>query len=69
MEDVHTAGRVRSVPNAPKTPRRDIRVSDEDWGDLGEMAAAAGTDRTKVIVAFVRWWLRRPGSKLPDRPA
>ena len=68
MKSVHTAGTLARVPNQPKTPRRDIRVSGDDWADLGERAAALGTDRTKVIVALVRWYLRRPGAKLPERP-
>jgi hypothetical protein len=69
MNPVHTeVGTLARVPNQPKTPRRDLRVSDGDWADLGEQAAATGTDRTKVIVAFIRWYLRRPGAKLPERP-
>ena len=28
-----------------------------------------GTDRAKVINQFLRWYLRRPGAKLPERPA
>jgi hypothetical protein len=46
-----------------------VRVSDEDWTDLGDTASAAGADRAKVINAFIRWYLRRPGAKLPERPA
>ena len=68
MKSVHTVGTLTRVPNQPKTPRRDIRVSDDDWADLGTHAAAAGTDRTKVIVAFIRWYLHRPGATLPERP-
>jgi hypothetical protein len=39
-----------------------------DWTDLDEAAAAAGTDRAKLIVAFIRWYLHRPGAELPERP-
>jgi hypothetical protein len=66
MNSVRTLGR---VPNKPRTQHRSVRVSDEDWADLDAAAAAAGTDRAKVINALVRWYLRRPGVKLPERPA
>jgi hypothetical protein len=46
-----------------------VRVSDEDWSDLETATADAGTDRAKVINQLVRWYLRRPGAKLPERPA
>jgi hypothetical protein len=62
---VDTIGR---VPNQPKTAGRNVRIPDDDWNDLGARAAGLGTDRTKVIVAFVRWYLRRPGATLPERP-
>lgn len=56
------------MPNQPKTPNRAIRISDEDWADLRASADASGSDRTKVINQFIRWYLRRPGAKLPERP-
>jgi hypothetical protein len=62
---VDTIGR---VPNQPKTTGRNVRVPDEDWIDLGQAADAMGTDRSKVINQLVRWWLRRPGAGLPERP-
>ena len=64
-QPVDTIGR---VPNQPKTAGRNVRIPDDDWNDLGYAAELAGTDRTKVIVAFIRWYLRRPGAKLPERP-
>jgi hypothetical protein len=65
MGSVRTIGR---VPNQPKTPHRSVRVDDADWADLETVAARAGTDRAKLIVAFIRWYLRRPGAELPERP-
>ena len=62
---VRTIGR---VPNRPKTQHRSVRVTDDDWADLETAASAAGADRAKLIVAFIRWYLRRPGAELPDRP-
>jgi hypothetical protein len=66
MTSVRTLGK---VPNVPGTQHRSVRVSDEDWTDLGETASAADTDRAKVINSFIRWYLRRPGAELPERPA
>ena len=60
--------RVR-VPNSPKTPTRPVRLDDEDWEGLGEVAAAKGTNRSALIRDFVRWFLGRPGAELPERPA
>lgn len=56
------------MPDAPKTQHRSVRVTDDDWTDLADRAAAAGLDRAKVINALVAWYLRRPGAKLPTRP-
>jgi hypothetical protein len=56
------------MPNSPGTQHRSVRVSDEDWGDLDTAARAEGTDRGTLIKQFIRWYLRRPGAKLPDRP-
>lgn len=56
------------MPNAPRTPNRAIRISDDDWADLGKAAQAVGSDRTKVVVQLIRWYLRRPGVKMPTRP-
>lgn len=64
----YAAGTLSRVPNQPKTPNRAIRISDEDWTDLRASADSSGSDRTKVINQFIRWYLRRPGAKLPERP-
>jgi hypothetical protein len=45
-----------------------VRISDEDWRDLETAAAAAGTDRAKLINRLVRWYLRRADAELPERP-
>lgn len=58
-------------PGRPATgqdPIHSIRMSDEDWADLGADATTVGLDRSKVITALVRRWLGRPGAKLPKRP-
>lgn len=57
------------MPNQPGTQHRSIRINDWDWDD-GEVATEKmDTDRAKVINQLYRWWLRRPGAKLPDRPS
>jgi hypothetical protein len=62
-------GRAVARPKTGETPSRHVRVADEDWGDLEAAAGAIGSDRGKVINQFIRWYLRRPGAKLPERPA
>ncbi|MFI0718898.1 hypothetical protein [Streptomyces sp. NPDC021224] len=54
------------MPNVEGTPRRTVRVADEDWADLA-LRAPLG-DRAAVIKALVAWYLRRPGARLPERP-
>ncbi len=56
------------MPDQPKTQHRSVRIEDDDWRDLGMATAGQGLDRAKVINALVRWYLRRPGAKLPPRP-
>lgn len=56
------------MPNKPGTQHRSVRVSDEDWGDFDTAAKFLGSDRGTVIKQFIRWYLRRPGAKLPERP-
>jgi len=57
------------VPNKPGTQHRSVRVSDEDWADLEAATGTLDSDRATVIKQFIRWYLRRPGAKLPERPA
>ncbi len=68
MKSVRTDARIGGVPGKWKTPHRSVRVDDADWADLDAAAKAAGTDRAKLINAFLRWYLRRPGARLPERP-
>jgi hypothetical protein len=68
LKSVFAPARLMRVPNNPKTPNRTMRVPDEDWDDMEAPVKAAGTDRTKVVNQFIRWYLRRPGARLPERP-
>ena len=69
MKAVRTPDILDHVPNKPGTQHRSVRISDEDWRDLESAADAAGLDRAKVINQLLRWYLRRPRVKLPERPA
>jgi hypothetical protein len=44
-----------------------VRIDDADRDDAGRATAKMDTDRAKVINQFLRWYLRRPGAKLPER--
>jgi hypothetical protein len=57
------------MPNVPKTQHRSVRISDDDWRDLLSAAKSQDSDRGTVIKELVAWYLRRPGAKLPQRPA
>jgi hypothetical protein len=65
---VRTPEKIGGVPNKPGTQHRSVRISDEDWTDLEAATGRHGSDRGTVIKQFIRWYLRRPGAKLPQRP-
>lgn len=50
------------------TKHRSIRLEDGLWQELEPAARSAGFDRSGLIRQFVRWYLRVPGAKLPQRP-
>lgn len=54
----------------PRVPMRQqtIRMSQEKWDRLGEVADAAGTDRSTVLRQLADWYLRERGAVLPERP-
>lgn len=56
------------MPNQPATPNRAVRIDNETWEALGAAAQAEGTDRSAILRELARWWLRRPGAKMPPRP-
>lgn len=45
-----------------------IRVPDERWKNLGEAAKKAGTDRSKIVNDFAKWFTREDDTPLPERP-
>ncbi len=52
------------MANQPKTPLRTMRIDDELWAELG----AVTDDRSATVRDLIRWYVRRPGVKLPKRP-
>lgn len=57
-------------PATGKTPVRNLRVVDEVWKPaLAAARSSSDGTITDVIIKFLRWYLREPGAKLPDRPA
>jgi hypothetical protein len=57
------------VATARKTPQRTLVVDPTEWDELQVAAKAAGSDRATVLRAFIKWYIRRPGAKLPQRPS
>lgn len=43
-------------------------MPNDRWARLGDAAAVAGTDRTKVLNRLAAWYAREPGAKIPKRP-
>ena len=56
------------VATARKTPQRTLVVEPADWDDLQIAAKASGSDRATILRAFIKWYIRRPGARLPQRP-
>lgn len=68
MSRVATRRYSSGVPNAPKTPARQVRIPDENWGDIAEVARVEGLrGGADIINALLDWYLRRPGAQLPRR--
>ncbi|WP_377271900.1 hypothetical protein [Peterkaempfera sp. SMS 1(5)a] len=52
---------------------RQMRIPDDEWLPFEAATKAqhptGRSPRAAVIRDFIRWYMRRPGAKLPDRPA
>jgi len=57
-----------AVPRPPtgETPIQHTRVDQDDWDDL---ESAVGRQRARIVRDLIRWYLRRPGAALPERPS
>lgn len=49
------------------TARQTVRVNETLWQQFGEVAEAAGTDRSTLVREFIRWYVREPGARQPQR--
>ena len=57
------------VKEADRVRGHNVRVEDGLWALAGKRAKAAGySSRTALLVAFLRWYCRMPGARLPQRP-
>lgn len=45
-----------------------VRILTSDWVLFGQAAKVAGTNRSALLLEFMRWYLRKPGARLPERP-
>lgn len=52
-------------PRTGEMPIQHVRAPDEDWADLD---TASDGRRPEVVRELIRWYLRRPGARLPERP-
>ena len=52
---------------------RQMRIPDDEWGPFEAAAKAQHPEgrspRAAVVREFIRWYMRRPNAKLPERPA
>lgn len=56
------------VPNAPRTPKRSIRVSEEDWDEAREITEFRGETITEICVTAIRAYNRKHRHELEERP-
>lgn len=67
MQPVHS-GAMADESEWKITKSKSLRLEDDLWDDLEPATKQVGNTRTGVIRGFVRWYLRRPGAELPQRP-
>lgn len=54
-------------PPSGETPIQHVRIDADDWQSLGQLVGFR--KRAAVIRDLLRWYLRRPGARLPERPS
>lgn len=64
IHDVHSPDMGEDTTNKV----RGVRLEQDLWDRLGPAGQANGLDRSGIIRQLVRWYLRVPGAKLPQRP-
>jgi hypothetical protein len=45
-----------------------VKFDRAEWEEFGSDAEFMGTDRSDIARQLIRWWMRKPGTKLPPRP-
>lgn len=53
-------------PATGETPIQHVRIPKDEWDEFKEVA---GRRNASLVRQFIRWYLRKPGAKLPERPA
>lgn len=53
-------------PRTGETPVQNTRIDQDDWDDL--KAVVGIRRRAQIVRDLIRWYLRRPGATLPERP-
>lgn len=48
------------------TKLQNVRVEPDLWAEFGELAEP---DRSAVLRAFIEWYVRKSGAKMPKRPS
>ncbi|EFK99541.1 predicted protein [Streptomyces sp. SPB78] len=57
------------MANQHRHPVRGLRGIEGDlWQDFEKATTDTDSDRSAVLRAFMEWFVRRPGAKLPERP-
>lgn len=56
---VSTSGKIRTVPNAPKTPHRGFRIPDDLYRAAQEIAAERGETLSDVVRAALERYVKR----------
>ena len=56
-----------NVVTSRGTDRRTVRVEPDLWNEFGVAAQDQPDGRSGVLREFIRWYLDKPGSELPQR--
>jgi hypothetical protein len=57
------------MANQHKEKQRCVRgIPQNTWDTFEKFATAVESDRSRLVHAFIRWFNREPGAKLPKRP-
>lgn len=48
------------------TPRRIVSIPDDVWEEFGQHVGER--ERSETIRELLKWWMRRPGVRMPKRP-